>query len=302
MKRPNKLLNKKYLSSLVIAAFLILSVLTAYNIRFGEEKAETEVEETIGDNEDVISSGEARIGSREQSDGADNADRAESGRDEEDGTDNADEAGSGREEADDTDDAEGTGSGREEADDTDDAEGTESGRNEEDGADDADETAGDRGLTNDTSEKDDSRTSQIHFAYDGKQRLPWPVMGNVILPYSMDTTVYYTTLDQYACNDGLLIGARKGEEVTAVADGRIVNVAQSDRYGTMVTLLIGDNYEVFYGQMGNVKHEIGDEVKEGDVLGLVAEPTRSFVLEGPHLYFKMTYQGEPVNPMDYLES
>ena len=299
MKRPNKLLNKKYLSSLVIAAFLILSVLTAYNIRFGEEKAETEVEETIGNNEDVISSGEARIGSREQSDGADNADRAESGRDEEDGTDNADEAGSGREEADDTDDAEGTGSGREEADDTDDAEGTGSGRDE---TDDADETAGDRGLTNDTSEKDDSRTSQTHIAYDGKQRLPWPVMGNVILPYSMDTTVYYTTLDQYACNDGLLIGARKGEEVTAVADGRIVNVAQSDRYGTMVTLLIGDNYEVFYGQMGNVKHEIGDEVKEGDVLGLVAEPTRSFVLEGPHLYFKMTYQGEPVNPVDYLES
>ena len=275
MKRPNKLLNKKYLSSLVIAAFLILSVLTAYNIRFGEEKAETEVEETIGDNEDVISSGEARIGSREQSDGADNADRAENGREE--GT------GSRREEADDADDADRTGSRREEADD-------------------ADEAAGDRGLTNDTSEEDDSRTSQTHFAYDGKQRLPWPVMGNVILPYSMDTTVYYTTLDQYACNDGLLIGARKGEEVTAVADGRIVNVAQSDRYGTMVTLLIGDNYEVFYGQMGNVKHEIGDEVKEGDVLGLVAEPTRSFVLEGPHLYFKMTYQGEPVNPVDYLES
>lgn len=302
MKRPNKLLNKKYLSSLVIAAFLILSVLTAYNIRFGEEKAETEVEETIGNNEDVISSGEARIGSREQSDGADDADEAGSGRNEEDGTDDADRTESGRDEEDGADDADESGSGREEADDTDDAEGTGSGRDEEDGADDADETAGDRGLTNDTSEKDDSRTSQTHFAYDGKQRLPWPVMGNVILPYSMDTTVYYTTLDQYACNDGLLIGARKGEEVTAVADGRIVNVAQSDRYGTMVTLLIGDNYEVFYGQMGNVKHEIGDEVKEGDVLGLVEEPTRSFVLEGPHLYFKMTYQGEPVNPVDYLES
>ena len=299
MKRPNKLLNKKYLSSLVIAAFLILSVLTAYNIRFGEEKAETEVEETIGNNEDVISSGEARIGSREQSDGADDADEAGSGRNEEDGADDADETGSGRDEEDGADDADETGSGCKEADDTDDAEGTGSRRDE---TNDADETAGDRGLTNDTSEEDDSRTSQTHFAYDGKQRLSWPVMGNVILPYSMDTTVYYTTLDQYACNDGLLIGARKGEEVTAVADGRIVNVAQSDRYGTMVTLLIGDNYEVFYGQMGNVKHEIGDEVKEGDVLGLVAEPTRSFVLEGPHLYFKMTYQGEPVNPVNYLES
>ena len=50
MKRPNKLLNKKYLSSLVIAAFLILSVLTAYNIQFGnnrQEKKDTDVTETM---------------------------------------------------------------------------------------------------------------------------------------------------------------------------------------------------------------------------------------------------------------
>ena len=35
MKRPNNLFQKKYISSLVIAAFLILSVLTAYNIKIG---------------------------------------------------------------------------------------------------------------------------------------------------------------------------------------------------------------------------------------------------------------------------
>ena len=35
MKRPNNSFQKKYISSLVIAAFLILSVLTAYNIKIG---------------------------------------------------------------------------------------------------------------------------------------------------------------------------------------------------------------------------------------------------------------------------
>ena len=65
MKKPNKLLNKKYLSSLVIAAFLILSVLTAYNIRFGDsgrDAEQTEVEETLGDGEGVIRSGDGRNG------------------------------------------------------------------------------------------------------------------------------------------------------------------------------------------------------------------------------------------------
>ena len=77
MKRPNKLLNKKYISSLVIAAFLILSVLTAYNIQFGnnrQEKKDTDVTETIGNNDDVISSGEARVENGEEGRLDDNSD------------------------------------------------------------------------------------------------------------------------------------------------------------------------------------------------------------------------------------
>jgi murein DD-endopeptidase MepM/ murein hydrolase activator NlpD len=89
--------------------------------------------------------------------------------------------------------------------------------------------------------------------------------------------------------------------VVAAADGREVNLSDSDRYGTTLTVLIGDYYEVYYSQIDNVKYGIGDEIKEGDVIGTVAEPTRSFVLEGPHLFFKMTCKGEAVNPTEYLE-
>jgi hypothetical protein len=32
----------------------------------------------------------------------------------------------------------------------------------------------------------------------------------------------------------------------------------------------------------------------------VAEPTDYFLLEGSHLYFKMTKEDEPVNPTDYF--
>lgn len=259
MKRPNKFLNKKYLSSLVIAAFLILSVLTAYNIRFGNNEpdtAVTEVEETIGNNEDVISSDDSDYEKRSSSDvGGDTQSRQK-----------------------DTEES-----------------------NEDTGYSDNEESKNTQDKRN-TSEEEEAQTAENNFSYDGTSKMPWPVMGNVILPYSMDTTVYYTTLDQYACNDGILIGAKKGEEVMATADGRIVNITESDRYGTTVTLLIGEYYEVFYSQVENVNYEVGDEVKEGDVIATVAEPTRSFVLEGPHLFFKMTYKGDPVNPTDYLEA
>ncbi len=45
---------------------------------------------------------------------------------------------------------------------------------------------------------------------------------------------------------------------------------------------------------------MGDSLKEGDLVGTVAEPTRYYSLEGPHLYLKMQKEKEPVNPMLYL--
>lgn len=246
MKKPNNFFARKYISSLVIAAFLILSVLTAYNIKTGNESPETantevketaeeNVQETIGNNDDVISTDERPSVSRD---------------------------------------------------------------------DEEEVTQAENETEKDDTSKEEETESKVarEYSYDGKNDLTWPVIGNIILPYSMDTTVYYTTLDQYACNDGILIGAKIGDEVVAAADGRVVNVFDSDRYGQTVTVLIGDYYEVSYSQVENVKYDIGDEVKEGDVLATVAEPTRAFSLEGPHLFFKMTYKGEPVNPTDYLKS
>lgn len=269
MKKPNKFFAKKYISSLVIAAFLVLSVLTAYNIKTGNEEPEAsntevqetvgeKVQETIGDSDDVITSHESEPEEKDKDEMSQIENESEE-------------------------DISGDTSEEKQSDTSDSVRDNE--------AEDTQKT------TNETT----TRTRE-KYSYDGKNDLTWPLIGNIILPYSMDTTVYYTTLDQYACNDGILIGGKVGDDVVAVADGRVVNVFDSDRYGKTVTLLIGDYYEVSYGQVENVNYDIGDEVEAGDVLGTVAEPTRAFSLEGPHLFFKMTYKGEPVNPTDYLKS
>ena len=47
--------------------------------------------------------------------------------------------------------------------------------------------------------------------------LSWPVEGEVILPFSMDRSVYFKTLAQYQYNPAMLIGAEEGTEVFAAA-------------------------------------------------------------------------------------
>lgn len=271
MKRPNNLFQKKYISSLVIAAFLILSVLTAYNIKIGnadgrksDNKTKTENTEKSNDVIGPVSGSDTDSAAGSASDSTENNDMdAEWGEETNDKTETNDRAVTEKEDSDEqkdeqTTDRERSGSGIE--------------------------------------------SSDAMYNYNGRKKLTWPVMGNIILPYSMDATVYYTTLDQYACNDGIIVGAKVGEEVVSPGNGRIVNIEDTDRYGKMVTILLGNYYKAYCGQLENVDYEIGDDIQEGDVIGTVAEPTRSFVLEGPNVFFKMTYKGKAVNPVKYLRS
>lgn len=138
-------------------------------------------------------------------------------------------------------------------------------------------------------------------AYNGKDKLIWPVSGNVLIPYSMDTTVYFETLDQYQCNPALYIKAETGTEVKASYEGKVTGISKDDRLGNLVTVDMGNGYFATYGQLEDVSLKKGDYVETGSVIGKVAEPTNYFMLEGSHLYVKMTKDKKPVNPTDYFE-
>ena len=139
------------------------------------------------------------------------------------------------------------------------------------------------------------------MSYNGQDKLSWPVSGNVIIPYSMDTTVYFETLDQYQCNPALYVKADKGTEVKAVYGGTVSAVTKNDRYGNLITIDMGNGYKISYGQLTDIPYKKGDVVKTGTVIGKIADPTDYFTLEGSHLYMKMTLKGKPVNPTEYLE-
>ncbi|MBR1742126.1 MAG: M23 family metallopeptidase [Lachnospiraceae bacterium] len=121
--------------------------------------------------------------------------------------------------------------------------------------------------------------------------------GEVLLKYSMDKTVYFQTLAQYKYNPGILIRAEAGTEVKAAADGKVTAVSEDDDHGTVIQMDLGNDYMVTYGQVTDVKVKAGDEVKEGDVIAKVSEPTKYFSEEGTHLYFQVNQGKNTVDPM-----
>lgn len=140
---------------------------------------------------------------------------------------------------------------------------------------------------------------ELNFTSD--KTLTWPVHGDVILPYSMETTVYFKTLDQYQCNPGMLVAAGNGTTVQNAFLGKVTKVTSDNTYGNMVTLYIGNDYSIVYGQLDAIYVKEGDYVKAGASIGTVGNPTDSFAEEGSHLFFQM-YQGDQtVDPMMFIE-
>ena len=140
---------------------------------------------------------------------------------------------------------------------------------------------------------------ELDFGSD--KTLEWPVSGDVILPYSMETTVYYKTLDQYQTNPGMLIAAGSGSTVQNAYLGKVVKVTSDNTYGNMVTLYIGNDYSIVYGQLDTIYVKEGDYVKAGESIGTIGKPTDSFEEEGSHLFFQILKGDTPVDPMGFME-
>lgn len=131
--------------------------------------------------------------------------------------------------------------------------------------------------------------------------LVWPVSGNVLIPYSMDKTVYFATLEQYKYNPALIIAATEGDSISAAAAGTVTDVFYNEEIGSAVTVDIGNGYAVTYGQLKDIAVSKGNYVEKGGIVGYVAAPTKYFSVEGTNVYFALTLNGIPVDPMGELQ-
>lgn len=145
-----------------------------------------------------------------------------------------------------------------------------------------------------------STAMQPALTFSDSDTLVWPVVGNILVNYSMDKTIYFPTLDQYKYNPAIIIQANVGDLITAAAAGKVTEVFSDPQIGNAVTVELGNGYEATYGQLANVLVSEGSYVALGDIIAEVASPTKYYSTEGTNVYFKLTKDGEPVNPMTKL--
>ena len=131
--------------------------------------------------------------------------------------------------------------------------------------------------------------------------LKWPIAGEVLLNYSMDKAIYFATMQQYRYNPSVVIAAKEGDTITAAADAIVKKIYRDVQTGNTVLFDLGDGYELTYGQLTDITLKEGQQVKAGDVVGKVAAPTIFYSVEGSNVYFKMTKDGKPVNPLEMVE-
>ena len=96
---------------------------------------------------------------------------------------------------------------------------------------------------------------------------------------------------------GVFIRATGGEEVRAVAAGRVVFSDWMRGLGNLLVVDHGQGYLTIYGNNESVYRTLGDEVRAGDVVGSVGASGGS---QETGLYFEIRHEGRAFDPLTWV--
>ncbi len=137
--------------------------------------------------------------------------------------------------------------------------------------------------------------------FNKNSKLLWPVQGSIIIPYDMENTVYFSTLDEYKVNPGVVIQSSKGTAIKATADGVITKIQEDDELGIVISQAVGNDYIVNYGQIINPTVKEGSFVEAGQTIAYVNEPTKYYTKEGENIYLSVEKNGKTVDPLNFID-
>jgi septal ring factor EnvC (AmiA/AmiB activator) len=131
---------------------------------------------------------------------------------------------------------------------------------------------------------------------------PFPGMkGKLRLPVKGDLTNRFGTQRSNGgpAWKGLFIRSQAGQEVRAVAAGRVVFSDWLRGFGNLLIIDHGQSYLTIYGNNESVLKQVGDTVRGGDAVATVGASGGN--LESG-LYFEIRHQGKAFDPMRWVST
>ena len=160
------------------------------------------------------------------------------------------------------------------------------------------DTASAKVPTVDSAQKSDAQKPET-------QTLIKPIKGSdytVTNPYAMDHLLYSVTLDQYMTHCGVDIEADADTQVLAAAAGTVTALYTDDRYGVSVEITHPNDMVTIYSNLSTDEMvEVGDTVKQGQIIGGIGATGLFESLEPPHLHFEMLQDGVYVDPQEHIK-
>lgn len=128
-----------------------------------------------------------------------------------------------------------------------------------------------------------------------------PVSGEEVFGYSMEALSYNQTTRDWRVHNGVDIAAEAGTQVIAAADGEVYTTYEDESLGYTVVIRHEGGYTTKYSSLSeDLSVQAGDIVSMGDVIGTVDSTALVETVLGPHVHFSVTYQDEPMDPVEFL--
>ncbi len=108
------------------------------------------------------------------------------------------------------------------------------------------------------------------------------------------TTKFNTTQKHF----GIDIVAGPDEVIKSALDGTVVIANWTSETGYVIGVQHSNNLFTFYKHNSALLKSAGDYVKAGEVIAIIGNTGE--YSSGPHLHFELWYNGNPVNPLDYI--
>jgi murein DD-endopeptidase MepM/ murein hydrolase activator NlpD len=96
---------------------------------------------------------------------------------------------------------------------------------------------------------------------------------------------------------GLDFTSPVGTNIYSTGKGRVVFAGTDQGYGNVVIIDHGYNYKTLYGHMSKIEVKTNQEVKRGQIIGLVGNTGLS---TGPHLHYEVMFNEKKVNPVGFF--